>query len=72
MGANCVPGIILRSLQKSLFLILAMTSQDGYYIYPQFILYSLFSIQVTYPEMKEDKAIQSLDKRKLVTLSPNA
>ena len=72
MGANCVPGIILRSLQKSLFLILSMTSQDGYYIYPQFILYSLFSIQVTYPEMKEDKAIQSLDKRKLVTLSPNA
>lgn len=72
MGANCVPGIILRSLQISPFLILAMTSQDGYYIYPPFILYSLFSIQVTYPEMKEDKAIQSLDKRKLVALSPNA
>ena len=49
-----------------------MTSQDGYYIYPYFILYSLFSIQVTYPEMEEDKAIQSLDKRKLFTLSPNA
>ena len=37
MGANHVPGIILGSLQIPPFLILAMTSLDGYYIYPHFI-----------------------------------
>lgn len=68
-GANYASGIVLSSLQIS-YLIFVTTSWERYYSHPHFVFIdSLLSIGVNYPKTKENVAIPSLNRRKLVTFS---